>query len=180
MCDTHNTPICMLNHFSSVWHFLTPWTVVLQASCPWDSPSKNTGVGCHALLQGIFMTQESNLVLLGLLHWQVSSLPLAPPGKPIIAIQLLSHVQLFVTPWTAGCLASLSITISWILLKLMSIELVIHPTISSLLSPSPPAFNLSQHQGLFQWVSSSHQVAKVLEFQFQHQSFQWIFKTDFL
>ena len=39
--------------------------------------------------------------------------------------------------------------------------------------PSPPALNLSQHQGLFQWVSSSHQVAKVLEFQFQHQSFQW-------
>ena len=49
-----------------------------------------------------------------------------------------------------------------------------------LLSPSPPAFNLSQHQGLFQWVSSSNQVAKVLEFQLQHQSFQWIFRTDFL
>ena len=47
-------------------------------------------------------------------------------------------------------------------------------------SPSPPTFNLSQHQGLFQWVSSSHQVAKVLEFQLQHQSFQWIFRTDFL
>ena len=46
-------------------------------------------------------------------------------------------------------------------------------------SPSPPAFNLSQHQDLFQWVSSSHQVAKVLEFQLQHQSFQWIFRTDF-
>ena len=40
-------------------------------------------------------------------------------------------------------------------------------------SPSPPAFNLSQHQGLFKWLSSSHQVAKVLEFQLQHQSFQW-------
>ena len=47
-------------------------------------------------------------------------------------------------------------------------------------SPSPPAFNLSQHQGIFQWVSSSHQVANILEFQLQHQSFQWIFKTDFL
>ena len=46
-----------------------------------------------------------------------------------------------------------------------------------LLSPSPPAFNLSQRQGLFQWVSSSHQVAKVLEFQLQHQSFQWIFRV---
>ena len=47
-------------------------------------------------------------------------------------------------------------------------------------SPSSPAFNLSQHQGLFKWVSSSHQVAKVLELQLQHQSFQWIFRTDFL
>ena len=48
--------------------------------------------------------------------------------------------------------------------------------------PSLPAFNLSQHQGLFQWVSSSHQVAKVSEFQLQHQHqpFQWIFRTDFL
>ena len=50
----------------------------------------------------------------------------------------------------------------------------------SLLSPSPPAFNLSQHEGLSQGVSSSHPVAKVLEFQFQHQSFQWIFRTDLL
>ena len=47
-----------------------------------------------------------------------------------------------------------------------------------LLSPSPPAFNLSQHQGLFQGVSSSHQVANVLEL--QHEFFQWIFRTDFL
>ena len=45
-------------------------------------------------------------------------------------------------------------------------------------SLSPPAFNLSQHQGLFKWVSSSHQVAKVLEFQLQHQSFQWTPRTD--
>ena len=47
-------------------------------------------------------------------------------------------------------------------------------------SPSPPAFNLSQNQGLFQWVGSLHQVAKVLEFQLQYQSFQWIFRVDFL
>ena len=47
-------------------------------------------------------------------------------------------------------------------------------------SSSPPALNLSQHQGLFQWISSSHQVTKVLEFQLQHQSFQWIFRTEFL
>ena len=53
--------------------------------------------------------------------------------------------------------------------------------ISRLLSsPSPSAFNLSQHQGLFQWVSSLYQMAKVLEFQLQHQSFQWILRNDFL
>ena len=46
--------------------------------------------------------------------------------------------------------------------------------------PSPLALNLSQHHGLFQGVSSLHQVAKVLEFQLQHQSFQWIFRVDFL
>ena len=55
-----------------------------------------------------------------------------------------------------------------------------HPTISSSVSPSLPIFNLSQHQGLFEGVTSSHQVAKVLEFQLQHQSFQWIFRTDLL
>ena len=49
-----------------------------------------------------------------------------------------------------------------------------------LLSPFPPALNLSQHQGLFKWVRSSHQVAQVLEFQFQHQSFQLIPRTDLL
>ena len=46
--------------------------------------------------------------------------------------------------------------------------------------PSPSTFNHSQHQGLFKWVSSAHQVAKVLEFQVQNQCFQWIFRTDFL
>ena len=49
-----------------------------------------------------------------------------------------------------------------------------------LLSPSPPAPNPSQHQGLFQWVNSSHEVAKVLQFQLQHQSFQWTPRTDLL
>ena len=52
---------------------------------------------------------------------------------------------------------------------------------SNPLSPaSPPVFNLSWHQGLFKWVSSSYQVANVLELQLQHQSFQWIFRVDFV
>ena len=53
-----------------------------------------------------------------------------------------------------------------------------HPTISNSIVPFSSTSNLSQHQGLFKWVSSLHQVAKVLEF--QHQSFQWIFRNDFL
>ena len=52
-----------------------------------DSPGKNTGVGCHALLQGIFLTQGSNTCLLGLMHWQTGSLPLAPPGKPPLPVE---------------------------------------------------------------------------------------------
>ena len=100
------------------------------------------------------------------------------PG--LSSVQSLSHVRLFATPWTAAQQVSLSITNSWSLLKLMSIESVM-PSNHVILChfPSPPDFNLSQHQGLFQWVSS-HQVAKVLEFQLQHQSFQWIFRIDFL
>ena len=59
------------------------------------------------------------------------------------------------------------------------VDNVIQPS-HSLSSPSPPALNLSQHQCLFKWVSSLHQVAKVLEFQLQHQPLQWILRTDLL
>ena len=95
------------------------------------------------------------------------------------SVQSLSHARLFATPWTVAHQASLFITNSWSLLKLMSIESVMPSShlilCHSLLLLFP---NPSQHQGLFQWVSSSHQVAKVLEFQLQHQSFQWIFLKD--
>ena len=102
-------------------------------------------------------------------------------GIQFSSVQSLSRVWLFVTPWIAAWQASLSITNSRSLPKLMSIELVMpsrrlilcHPLL--LLPPNP-----SQHQGLFQWVNSSHQVAKVLEFQLQHQSFQWTPRTDIL
>ena len=94
-------------------------------------------------------------------------------------VQLLSHAWLLATPWTAARQPSLSITNSRRLLKLMyPVGDAIQPS-HPLSSPSP-AFNLSQHQGLFQGVSSLCQVAKVLTFQLQHQSFQWIFRTDFL
>ena len=73
---------------------------------------------CAKLLQ---VSDLPNLHVLHLPHWQAGSLPLVPPGKPLV--QLLSHVQLFATPWTAARQASLSITISWSLLKLISLEL---------------------------------------------------------
>ena len=85
----------MISHFSHVQLFVTLLTVARQAplsmgisrqeywsGLPCPPPGKNTGVGCHALLQGIFWTRGSNLRLLRLLHWQAGSLPLAPPGKP--------------------------------------------------------------------------------------------------
>ena len=94
------------------------------------------------------------------------------------SVQFLSCVWLFSTPWTAVRQASLSINISWSLLKLVYwVDDAIQP--SHLLSSPSPAFSLSQYQGLVWWISSLHQVAKVLELQLQHQSFQWIFRTDF-
>ena len=81
------------------------------------------------------------------------------------SVQLLSCVQHFATPWIVAHQASLSITNSRSLLKLMSIKLVMPSNHLILSSASPSAFNLSQHQGLFKWVSSSHQLAQVPEFQ---------------
>ena len=85
------------------------------------------------------------------------------PWPDFSSVQLLSCVWRSVTPWTAAHQASLSIINSRSLFGD-----AIQPS-HPLSSPSP-AFNLSQHQGLFRWVSSLHQVAKVLEFQLQHQS----------
>ena len=66
-------------------------------SVQWDSPSKNTGVGCHALLQGIFPTQGSNPCILYLLHWKAASLALAPRGKPSSNSQ---HTLTVYLPWS--------------------------------------------------------------------------------
>ena len=100
---------------------------------------------------------------------------------PLNSVQISrSVVSDSVTPWTSARQASLSITNSWSSPKLLSIESVMPSNHLILLSPSPPALNLSQHQGLFTWVSSLHQMAKVLESQLQHQSFQWIFRNEFL
>ena len=81
------------------------------------------------------------------------------------SIHSLSCLRLFVTPWTAAHQDSLSITNSWSLLKLMSIELVM-PSLP-LSSPSPPASSFSQHQGLFQWVSFCIRWPKYWSFSFR-------------
>ena len=100
--------------------------------------------------------------------------------EDISSVQSLSHVWLSVTPWIAARQASLSITISRSSLKLIHrVSDAIQPS-HPLLSPSPPAPNRSQHQSLFQWVNSSHEVAKVLEFLLQHQSFKRTPRADLL
>ena len=107
----------------------------------------------------------------------------SPILMPYSLLQLLfSHsvVSDSVTPWTAALQASLSFTVSWSLLTLMFIESVMPSNHFILFPPSPPAFSLSPNQGLFKRVSSLHQVAKVLELQLQPQSFQSIFRVNFL
>ena len=73
---------CVLNCVSDVQLFGTLWTVAHKASLSMGFSGKNTQEGCHALLQGIFLTQGLNPCLLCVLHWQVGSLPLVPPGEP--------------------------------------------------------------------------------------------------
>ena len=95
-----------------------------------------------------------------------------------VVVQLLIHAQLFATPWTAARQVSCPSPSPRVCSNSCPLSWWWHPSISSSVIPSSPTFSLSQHQDLFQWVSSSHQVAKVLEL--QHQSFQRIFRIDFL
>ena len=105
----------------------TLWTGAPRLLCPWEFSGKNTGVGCHSFLQGIFPTQGLNWHPLCLLHCRQNLYLLSHWGiLPNISIQFSSVAQSCptVTPWTAACQASLSITSSRSLLKLMSIELM--------------------------------------------------------
>ena len=110
--------------------------------------------------------------------------PLIPhhslPKHQFISVQLLSRVRFFATPWTTARQASCpSSTPRATQTHVHWVGDAIQPS-HPLSSPSPHALNLPQHQGPFKWVNSSDQVAKVLEFQLQHQSFQWIVRVDFL
>ena len=85
-CSPISLPLWMCSHmlscFMHVWLFAAQWIIAHRLFCPRDSPGKNTGAGCHALLQGFFLTQGSKPHFLCLLHWQSGSLPLTSPGKP--------------------------------------------------------------------------------------------------
>ena len=120
---------------------------------PWNSLGHSTGMGSLSLLQGIFPVQFSSVSQSCLTFCDI--MDCSTPGFPVLH-QLPEVVQTHIH-WVSEAIQ------------------LSHP----LSSPSPPAFNLSKHQSLFQWISSSHQVAKVLELQLQHQSFQWIVRIDF-
>ena len=147
----------MLSCFSCVWLFATLWTIARQAPLSMRFSSQNywSGLACLPLRD------------------------LSNPGiKPVFSsVQSLSHVWLIVTPWPMARQASLSTRVypnscplSW----------WCHPTISSSVVLFSSCLQSFLASGSFQWVSSSYQVAKVLEFQLQHQFFQLIFKTDVL
>ena len=115
---------------------------------------------------------------------QADSLPLKNQETQLnlqfSSVQMLSRVRLFATPWIAAPPASLSITNSWVYSDSCPLSQLCHQPSHPLSSPSPPAPNPSQHQSLFQWINSLHQVAKVLEFQLQHHSFQRNPRADLL
>ena len=133
-------------------------------ACVSSSAHLEGGLGCHvSLIRFLFKKAQSNFLL-------------TVVRQPCV-VQSLNHVWLFVIPGTAAHQASLSLTASQSLLKLMSSEstmlsnhrILCHPLLLPSVFPNIRVFS-----------SSLHQVAKVLEFQLQHQSFQWIPRTDLL
>ena len=180
-CGNLSTPCAQ--SLSPVWLFVTPWTVACQAllsigfsqqeywsGLPFPPPGNLPEWGIEPMspvLTGRFFStvpsgeslviQFSSVQLLSCI-WLCDPMDCSKPGLP-------AHHQLPVFTRT-------HVHCQWV-------SDAIQPS-HPLSSPSPPALNLSQHQGLFKWVRSSHQVAKVLQFQLQHQSFQWAPRTDLL
>ena len=205
---TYEFSTCILNwnkllsnysqSLSHVQLFATPWTAACQASLSitnsWcllklmsiksvmNSPGKNTG---------LTFPPPGDLSNTGIKPrfpaLQVDSLPAEPPGKTnsrqvraISSVQLLSHVWLFATPWNTACQASLSITNSWNLLKLMPIELVMPSDHLILCCPLLLLLSVFPRITIFPNESAVGIGAKVLGIQLYRQSFQCILKTDFL
>ena len=165
----------MLSCFSCVQHFATHQAPLSEGFSKWEYCS-----GLTCLPPGDLPDPGSQLESLNISCIEGRFFTTSTTSVQRSSIQLLSRVWLFATPWTAARQASLSMTNFQSLFKrIHQVSGAIQPS-HPLSSPSPSTFNLFQHQGLFQWVSSSHQVAKLLEFQLQQESFQWIFRTDFL
>ena len=101
---------CMLSQLSRVWLFGTLKPTRLL--CPWDSPEKNTGVGCHVLLQGIFPTQGSNLCLLQLLHWAGKFFTTSATREALMSHNFFFTVVLFES--ASRLLVAFNFCVSWI------------------------------------------------------------------
>ena len=191
----------MWSSLSHVWFFATLWTAackpgfsvhgILQARMlEWVAMSSSRGSS---------QLRDRTLVSCIILQWHKGSSPLSPPGKPLFKKKNCIGVKHAVI-YRQGQFSSLAQSCATLCdpMNRRMPGLSVHHELPEstqthvhwvgdaiqpsypMSSPSPPALNLSQHQGLFQWVSSSHQVAKVLEFQLQHQSFQWTPRTDLL
>ena len=188
--------------FSHVWFFVTPWTGAYQAPLsmgfsrqeywsgfpfppPGDIPDPVIKPGSPALQADSLPPESPGKLTNSPREWEIrkniQSLAYeAAFGRFNCSVQLLSHFWLFVTPWTAGREASSFIINSRSLLRHMSIELVIPSNHLILCNPLLLLPSIFPSIRVFKWVSSLHQVSKVLEFQLEHQFFQWIFRTDFL
>ena len=162
----------------------TQWTWVWASSGSWwwtGKPGVMQSIGSQSRTRLSNWTELNSFILFRNKISEFQLIPLLKEIGTISSVQSLSGVRLFATPWIAAHQASLSVTNSRSSLKLSVHQVgdAIQPS-HPLSSPSPPAPNPSQHQGLFQWVNSSHEVAKVLEFQLQHHSFQRTPRTNLL
>ena len=154
----------------SHWLFATPWTAALQATLSTGFSRQEYWSGLPFHPPGHLLHQGRNLCLL---YWQVDSLPLSHQGSPILVsykqLQFSSVAQSCPTlcdPMnhsTPGLLVYHQLP-EFTQTHVHQVSDAIQPS-HPLSSSSPPALNPSQHQSLFQWVNSSHEVAKVLEFQ---------------
>ena len=153
--------------------FATPWTVTCQTPLSMDFPGKNSGVGCHFLLQGIFLTKGSNLLLLHCRQIVYCSATRKGHGEvqfshSVVSDSLRPHESQYTRPPCPSRTPEFTQSIESMMPS--SHLILCHPL---LLLPS-------QHQSLFQCVNSLHEVAKVLEFQLQHHSLQSNPRADLL
>ena len=156
--------------------FVTAWTVAHGLLCRWNFPSKNTGVVSHFLLQGIFLTQGLNPCPLHLLHWLAGGFFTSGATLRSQSFLSLSRVRL--------CdLMDCSMPSFPVHHQLLGLAQTHVHRVGDAIQPSPLLLQPSVFPSIRVFSIESvlwHQVAKILEFQLQHQSFQWTFRTDLL